>query len=121
MCRFYGSVSPGPNSHFYTVDDAECAFLKQLQAQTPASQPRWNYEGIAFYVGTAVRSTPTSSTTLTCAEIPVSTPALFVNRFYNKRAQFNDSNHRYTVNANASNQMLQLGWAAEGLVMCANP
>ena len=43
VCRFYGSLSPGPNSHFYTVDENECAFLKQLQATTPADQPRWNY------------------------------------------------------------------------------
>jgi hypothetical protein len=24
VCRFYGSLSPGPNSHFYTADAAEC-------------------------------------------------------------------------------------------------
>ncbi len=120
VCRFYGSVSPGPNSHFYTVDDAECASLKQLQAQTPDSEPRWNYEGIAFYVGVPVRGSPTSQM-LSCDFIPVLTPALFVNRFYNKRAQLNDSNHRYTVSANASNQMNQLGWGSEGLAMCANP
>src|SRR6185436_2097540 len=34
VCRFYGSVSPGPNSHFYTADQAECLNLKQLQATT---------------------------------------------------------------------------------------
>ena len=33
VCRFYGSQSPGPNSHFYTVDADECASLKQLQRQ----------------------------------------------------------------------------------------
>ena len=31
-------LSPGPNSHFYTADAAECAYLKQLQASTPATQ-----------------------------------------------------------------------------------
>ena len=120
VCRFYGSISPGPNSHFYTVDDAECAQLKQLQAMTPNTQPRWNYEGTAFYVGPVVRATPTSAQ-LFCPLIPVSTSLLMVNRFYNKRAQQNDSNHRYSVTGQVSNQMLQLGWAAEGLVMCANP
>jgi hypothetical protein len=120
VCRFYGSITPGPNSHFYTVEAAECESLKQLQATTPAGQPRWNYEGTAFYVGTVVRPAP-SSAALTCPQIPVSTTPLRVNRFYNKRAQFNDSNHRYTINAAGSNQMLQLNWAAEGLVMCANP
>ncbi|MEO7760942.1 MAG: kelch repeat-containing protein, partial [Casimicrobiaceae bacterium] len=24
VCRFYGSITPGPNSHFYTIDPAEC-------------------------------------------------------------------------------------------------
>ncbi len=28
VCRFYGSYSPGPNSHFYTVNPAECQGLK---------------------------------------------------------------------------------------------
>src|SRR6185295_1025622 len=55
VCRFYGSQSPGPNSHFNTVDPAECAFLKQLQASTPATQKRWNFEGIGF------TSTPASN------------------------------------------------------------
>jgi hypothetical protein len=27
VCRFYGSTSPGPNSHFYTVNADECAYL----------------------------------------------------------------------------------------------
>ena len=27
VCRFYGSQTPGPNSHFYTVSAAECAAL----------------------------------------------------------------------------------------------
>jgi hypothetical protein len=32
VCRFYGSIAPGPNSHFYTALPDECAALKQLQA-----------------------------------------------------------------------------------------
>src|SRR5258708_5091957 len=42
VCRFYGSVSPGPNSHFFTGDANECAAVK--------ADPGWHYEGIAFYV-----------------------------------------------------------------------
>src|SRR6185436_4012015 len=30
VCRFYGSLSPGPNSHFYTAEAAECDALKAL-------------------------------------------------------------------------------------------
>src|SRR5262249_15355856 len=32
VCRFYGSITPGPNSHFYTIDPDECQALKDLQA-----------------------------------------------------------------------------------------
>jgi hypothetical protein len=54
VCRFYGSLSPGPNSHFYTVDAAECAALKQIQATTPATQQRWNFESNDFNTTPAV-------------------------------------------------------------------
>ena len=30
VCRFYGSIVPGPNSHFYTASVAECNALKAL-------------------------------------------------------------------------------------------
>ncbi|MEO8137648.1 MAG: hypothetical protein ABI831_27155 [Betaproteobacteria bacterium] len=118
VCRFYGSITPGPNSHFYTVDPDECAFLKQLQATTPASQPRWNYEGVAFYIGGVVRGTPTSKL-LYCGSLRPGTQSMEVSRFYNKRAAQLDSNHRYTVTQAVANQMLQFGWSAEGLVMCS--
>ena len=49
VCRFYGSINPGPNSHFYTALPAECAQLKQIQATTPLSQKRWNYESLDFF------------------------------------------------------------------------
>ena len=45
---------------------------------------------------------------------------LFVKRFYNKRAAQLDSNHRYTVTDGPFNQMIQAGWALEGLVMCSS-
>lgn len=48
VCRFYGSQSPGPNSHFYTVDASECEGLKQQQATTPATEKRWNFESLDF-------------------------------------------------------------------------
>lgn len=118
VCRFYGSINPGPNSDFYTVDPDECAFLKQLQATTPASQPRWNYEGIAFYIGGVVRGNP-AATQLYCGGLRFPGMSLSVSRFYNKRAAQVDSNHRYTVTQAAANQMVQMLWSAEGLVMCS--
>jgi hypothetical protein len=54
VCRFYGSLSPGPNSHFFTADAAECAGLKLLQATTPGTQKRWNFESNDFLTTPAV-------------------------------------------------------------------
>ncbi len=49
VCRFYGSVSPGPNTHFYTVIASECDLLRQLAATTPATQPKLNFEKFDFH------------------------------------------------------------------------
>jgi sugar lactone lactonase YvrE len=38
VCRFFGSVTPGPNSHFYTASAAECDMVRQLEVTTPAGQ-----------------------------------------------------------------------------------
>src|SRR4051794_30308907 len=46
--RFYGSISPGPNSHFHTSDFDERQALLRLEGKTSAADPRWNQEGIAF-------------------------------------------------------------------------
>ncbi len=107
VCRFYGSVNPGPNSHFYTLDPAECAALKALQLKTPSSAKRWNYESIAFYALAPVAGAcPPGS----------STP---VYRAYNRGNQTGiDSNHRFTSNVANYNKMLSQGWLGEGVVMC---
>jgi hypothetical protein len=107
VCRFYGSLSPGPNSHFYTAESAECDQLKALQASTPASQPRWNYEEIAFAVDVPVNGACPQS-----APVPVY-------RAYNQRALQNDSNHRYTTVFAIYQEMLANGWEGEGVTMCA--
>ena len=118
VCRFYGSITPGPNSHFYTVDADECAALKAIQAATPDGQPRWNYEGIAFYIGGVVGPTSTPAFKY-CGGLRFPAQSLMVNRYYNKRAAQGDSNHRYTITNTIGNQMAVSGWATEGLVMCA--
>ena len=107
VCRFYGSISPGPNSHFYTADPDECASLKQAQASTPSGAPRWNFEEIAFAIDVPVNGACPAS-----APIPVY-------RAYNRRAAENDSNHRYTIDIGVYQQMLALGWQGEGIVMCS--
>ncbi|MEO8136571.1 MAG: DUF1800 family protein [Betaproteobacteria bacterium] len=109
VCRFYGSQSPGPNSHFYTVLADECAALKQLQQTTPASQKRWNFESLDF-----LSSVPAAGG---CFE--GTTP---VYRAYNDGfARGVDSNHRITRNRNAIAAVVARGWTDEGVVMCAPP
>jgi murein DD-endopeptidase MepM/ murein hydrolase activator NlpD len=107
VCRFYGSVVPGPNSHFYTASQAECDFLKALQHSTPASQPRWNFEGIAF-----------SSFMPDGGICPRSAPYP-IYRLYNNRAAQIDSNHRFTSLTSLVYKQAALGWSLEGVVMCA--
>lgn len=107
VCRFYGSLSPGPNSHFYTADPAECNFLKQLQASTPATQKRWNFEGLDF-----------ASTLPVSGACPGGTVPVY--RAYNLGyVRGLDSNHRFTTSQEIIQQMRALGWVSEGVVMCA--
>jgi hypothetical protein len=109
VCRFYGSMSPGPNSHFYTADANECAGLKQIQANTPSSEKRWNYESIAF------------AATLPAAGGVCPTGMLPIYRAYNNGfARGIDSNHRITSNLADIQQVVARGWIDEGVVMCAS-
>ena len=113
VCRFYGSVDPGPNSHFYTADPAECAGLQGSAAQTPPGAPRWNYEETAF-----AASLPVGGVCPAEAPFPVY-------RLYNKHAgetvaaRREDSNHRFTTLSSVYYKMAATGWAGEDVVMCA--
>ena len=107
VCRFYGSQSPGPNSHFYTIDAGECQALKNLQQSTPASDKRWNFESNDF-----LSTRPTNNA------CPPGT--LRVWRAYNNGfARGIDSNHRITTDQQAILQTIAAGWKDEGVVMCA--
>ena len=107
VCRFYGSQSPGPNSHFYTIDAAECQALKDLQAATPATAKRWNFESNDFL------STPPVD-----RQCPAGTTPVY--RAYNNGfARGIDSNHRITSDLAAIQQTVARGWSDEGVVMCA--
>lgn len=97
VCRFYGTPGIGPNSHFYTVDSAECAGVK--------NDPGWFYEGIAYYA-----MLPSNGT--------CSTGFQPVYRAYNNRWMYNDSNHRFTTSQSAYQQTVSSNWVAEGVVMC---
>jgi len=119
LCRFFGSIAPGPNSHFFTIDDAECAALKTAQVvPTPATVQQWNYEGLAF------SETPpiVDAGALSC---PASTVPVY--RYYNRA--FNagtknpwDSNHRYGSDKAGLDSFAALNnWSDEGIVFCATP
>lgn len=111
VCRFYGSVSPGPNSHFYTVDAGECASLLQIQTDTPAAQKRWNFESLDF-----VSMPPTSAG----AGGACPSGTLPVYRAYNNGfARGLDSNHRITTSRSAIQEVVARGWSDEGVAMCA--
>jgi len=107
VCRFYGSIVPGPNSHFYTADAAECQSLKDLQAATPSTQKRWNFESLDF------NTTPAVGGACPANLVPVY-------RAYNKgNVRGIDSNHRITTSTTAIAEVVQRGWSSEGVVMCA--
>ena len=80
MCRFYGSLPPGPNSHFYTADAAECDYYRERELG-------WIYEGISFRTDLPARDFPY------CA--PDRVP---IHRLYNRRGAVLDSNHRFVAN-----------------------
>nr|AUN37341.1 hypothetical protein [uncultured bacterium] len=96
VCRFYSSRS---NSHFYTGFASECASLK-------AANSGWNYEGVSFRI-----PLPTNNS---C--VPGTKP---VYRLYNNRAQFNDTNHRFTTDFENVAPLQRQGWTYEGVGLCA--
>ncbi len=115
VCRFYGSYSPGPNSHFYTVNSSECQGLKDQQI--PAGDPRkltvksWTFESLDFV------STPPTTGGVNGA-CPAGTAPVY--RAYNNGyARGVDSNHRITGSLTAIQQVVNRGWSNEGVVMCA--
>lgn len=120
LCRFFGSIAPGPNSHFFTINDAECNALKAAQViPAPTSVQQWNYEGLIFsetppiVSGGGVPSCPS-------ATVPVY-------RYYNNAFRGGvknpwDSNHRYGTDKTGLDTFAAgNSWAGEGIVFCAAP
>ncbi len=107
VCRFYGSPDPGPNSHFFTADAAECASLRQLQLTASPLLPRWNFESFDFV------STPHDGGLCPPATVPAY-------RAYNNGFALGiDSNHRISTSLAAIQQVVARGWIYEGVAMCA--
>jgi hypothetical protein len=107
VCRFYGSLSPGPNSHFFTLSAKECNFLLYLQETKPATQPRWNLEDYSFV------AVPTQSN----GSCP--TGSIPVYRAYNDGfGHGKDSNHRYVTDRSLLAPLFAAGWIDEGVAFC---
>jgi hypothetical protein len=118
VCRFYGSVSPGPNSHFFTADAGECASLKSLQ-QTPVPQDvqQWNDEGKGFYTVLPISGDDGSQGCM-AGTVPVYRA---YNNAYTLDGRKNrwDSNHRFSTDRSAIEALFGLGWRDEGIAFCA--
>ena len=110
VCRFYG---PGPNSHFFTADAAECAQVKR--------DPGWVFEANAYNVRVPSGQSCPSNT-------------IAILRTYNNGFVSNNSNHRYVTSpyiyqwmqTQPSVAAVYIGrpesatrWSGEGTVMCA--
>ncbi len=95
-CRFYGTPGSGINSHFYTINLAECDGVK--------SNPVWTFEGLAFR---AVE--PLSNG---CAPEYAT-----VTRLYNN-GMGGQPNHRFLTDPAAIEATVARGWMVEGPVFC---
>jgi hypothetical protein len=99
-CRFFGTPGIGPNSHFYTIDAAECAKVK--------ADPHWTYESLAFNADPLQANGDCGSD-----RIPVI-------RSYNN-GMGGQANHRYLTSRSETAAMTARGWILEGYVFCSVP
>ena len=116
VCRFYGSIAPGPNSHFFTVNADECNQLKALQkTPVPTNLQQWNYERIEYNTTPPV----VVNGALAC---PAGTSPLYraYNNAFSPTGVKNpwDSNHRFTPARADIAAMVAVGWRDEGLQFC---
>lgn len=111
VCRWYGSMWPGPNSHFFSSQPGECNTLLGLEETVPSSQPRWNFEAYSFVVR---EPDPGAEPEPSC---PVNTRPIY--RAYNDGfARGKDSNHRYVADRSLLAPLVADGWLDEGVVFC---
>lgn len=118
VCRFYGSQTPGPNSHFFSADQNECAGLKALQkSPVPSDVQQWNSEGNGFYTVAVVTDANGNRSCLT-GTVPVYRA---YNNAYTKDGKRNawDSNHRFSASRADIDQLKDRGWIDEGIAFCA--
>ena len=112
VCRFYGSVWPGPNSHFFTSDAQECSSLQALP-KGPPDQPRWNLESVRAFNVVQLNAEGTGCDRPSGKKL--------IRRFYNNGHQTGrDANHRFVSDdeVDLRNEMLRKGWVDEGVRFC---
>lgn len=106
-CRFYGGKNGGPNTHFYSADDKECALLK--------TNPQLSYEGQTFAVNMPLPGAAVDGV----KPCPIDSKPLY--RVYNNASASNGrfvSNHRYFAERADVATVVAQGWLDEGQVMC---
>jgi serine protease len=100
VCRFYAAGLI--NSHYYTANPNECAYVQSHWAGT------WQLEtSAAFYI-----QVPDANGACPAGTLPVY-------RFFDNR---NDANHRYTVDLSLRRAMINRQWVPEGangIVFCS--
>ena len=100
VCRFYGMPPRGPDSHFFTASETECEHVMVEYAA-------WTFEDHVFAITPVL---PSGACPAGLVE---------VHRFFNLPKTGADMNHRYATSSSVIAEMTGLGWAHEGVVMCA--
>ncbi|MEO6567094.1 MAG: hypothetical protein ABIO63_13805 [Casimicrobiaceae bacterium] len=98
-CRFFGTPGIGPNSHFYTIDAAECAKVRNDRL--------WTFESLAFNADVPMAGNCGAD------RIPVA-------RLYNN-GMGGQAGHRYVTSRSEVRVLTGRGWLLEGTVFCAIP
>ena len=107
-CRLYGGIGGGPNTHFYSVDKAECDSLRAL--------PILSYEGQTFLANPALSVSVGNERT--CPVGTVAIHRLYNNAYVGGHKNDWESNHRYVKSLEDAASMLQKGWSNEGIAFC---
>jgi hypothetical protein len=99
--RFAGEPNVGPNSHFFTVSQDECAVVRDR------ADWHWVFEGVSFWASEPVGGT-----------CPTWTQSL--HRAYNN-GKGGAPNHRYATEQAVIDAMVAQGWVDEGVAICVPP
>ena len=99
--RFAGEPNVGPNSHFFTVSQDECAVVRDR------TDWHWVFEGVSFWASEPVDGA--------CG---INMQSL--HRAYNN-GKGGSPNHRYATDQATIDTMVAQGWIDEGVAICVPP